>query len=62
MDIFDCNESDFCHIPRFTLSFRRFCFPDFPSLPLFVANRVLQIKTKEPKLVQQNVQVKGWIL
>jgi hypothetical protein len=62
MDIFNSNESDFYQIPRFKLSFRRFCLPDFPSLPLFVANRVLQIKTKEPKLVQQKVQVKEWIL
>jgi hypothetical protein len=62
MDIFACNESDFYQIPRFKLSFRRFCLPDFPLCHFFVANRVLQIKTKEPKLVQQKVQVKGLVL
>lgn len=59
MDIFNSNEPDFYQIPRFKLSFRRF-LPSLLSLfATFAANRVLQIKTKEPKLVQQNVQVKG---
>jgi antitoxin YefM len=46
MDIFNSNEPDFYQIPRFKLSFRRFCLPDFPSLPLFCGQSSLANQNK----------------